>query len=281
MKTTSRSFAQPIVFHRLDAMSSLMVSPLLSTITSLRFCLPHRNVIRPIAGLLGSAPNLELLDLSTANVVEADLDVVLARFTKLKHIILDYCPVLRSAEFQEEEWTALGKRCALAGVKRARDREKRLTAWLQTSMRSSPSRVVVSTKAAALDTVVRTDPVSRKFRILPPPPILKSFSMTCSYDTPPLLIRAAWKKGWLEGLSQLGMTRNRLYSSSKNGIRVVRFSDSEVDSEDGFDGLEEMDTCSWELSEEYPTPILCLAGQKESQIIEHESGCGHHESAWV
>lgn len=47
--------------------------------------------------------------------------------------MLDGCSLLRG-EAREGEWAALGKSCALGGVKRAKEREKRVKAWLEANV---------------------------------------------------------------------------------------------------------------------------------------------------
>lgn len=70
---------------------------------------------------------------------ESDIEALLIRFRGLKHLVLDECMgLLRGGQGhgdamgQELEWwSALGRRCALAGVKKARDREKQFKSWLE------------------------------------------------------------------------------------------------------------------------------------------------------
>lgn len=150
--TQMKGFAQPIVFFRLDLNLSLLVhSPAASaSLRSLRIRIPGRVVVPaltvayvnpdapvPMTEYKFTVPPIEFLDLSTCNVSESDIEALLIRFANLQHLVLDECTsLLRGgpgpAMGQELEWwSGLGRRCALAGVKKARDREKRLKAWLE------------------------------------------------------------------------------------------------------------------------------------------------------
>lgn len=148
-------FAQPIVFFRLDLHLSLLVhSPIASaSLKSLRIRIPARPVVQPLtvayqnpntpsAGAATAAlpPSIQILDLSTCYVTESDIDALLVRFTHLEHLILDECtPLLRAGSAMGQEldwWAALGRRCALTGVRKAREREKALKTWLEALSRN-------------------------------------------------------------------------------------------------------------------------------------------------
>lgn len=55
------------------------------------------------------------------------MEQLLGSLPGLKHLIADNCSLLRG----EGDWAAFGKNCALAGVKRAKEREKKLKVWLE------------------------------------------------------------------------------------------------------------------------------------------------------
>ncbi|KAK7063861.1 F-box domain-containing protein [Favolaschia claudopus] len=237
--TQKLAFAQPLVFH---IAGPLTASPL-------------------------SLPNVELLDLSTCNVFGAELtDTILARL-RVKHLILDNGALLRG-EYHAEDWAVLGRGCALAGVKRTKEREKKLRqARLETvpvptqerrprkgrrgvstatiSLRASPprdSRVVgvINTPAAA---------AMRKIRLYPAAPILRSFATTLPPSVTPdkhAEIREQFEKGWLDGLRQLQDLRARLYQSYRLGTTIMKFGDPEesIGTDEGLDGLVEVD--DWE-----------------------------------
>ncbi|KAG5652925.1 hypothetical protein H0H81_003068 [Sphagnurus paluster] len=147
---TSQRFAQPIVFFRLDLNLSLLVhSPGSSaSLQSLRIRIPARSVTQPLTvaylnpqqnvpHTLLPPPAIQFLDLATCAVSEADIETLLLRQRHLRHLILDACPgLLRAGTPQAlgedlDWWSALGRRCALTGLKKARDREKELKAWYE------------------------------------------------------------------------------------------------------------------------------------------------------
>ena len=78
----------------------------------------------------GALPSIDLLDLSTCNITSLDLEELLGCFTGLKHLLLDNCP-FTLGEPLDGQWRALGRSCAMAGVKQAKEREKKLKAWLE------------------------------------------------------------------------------------------------------------------------------------------------------
>lgn len=261
---TVKTFAQPIVFFRLDPnISALIHSPALSCLSSFSFQLPSRQITRSLTTRAFPAPNVEFLDVSTCNVLETDIDTILASFIRLKHILVDECAVLRG-EFRAGDWASLAKRCALSGDKRAREREKNLKIWLEkvrrddnageaeeevvvvlprkgprkgrrgvsTATISLRDKPVTRTNAASLINIPAPGPSVPidipKIRILPPPPSLRSFSTTTSslvkLDKHPV-IREEWERGWAAGIAQLVATRARMFRSLKNGVRIVRFTD--------------------------------------------------------
>ena len=136
------AFAQPLVFFQLDPCLSILIhsTALSPSLTSLRIQIPTRQVARylctaapytsrnPIISPI--PPNLEFLDLSTCGILVNELDILLVYFTSLQHVILDGCAILRG-DLHDGECNALGKRCALVGVRRAKEREKSLKIWLE------------------------------------------------------------------------------------------------------------------------------------------------------
>ncbi|KAF7337594.1 F-box domain-containing protein [Mycena sanguinolenta] len=208
-------------------------------------------------------PSVELLDLSTCNVFGAELtDTILARLTKLKHVILDNGTLLRG-EYHAEDWAVLGKGCAIAGFKRTQEREKKMRqARLETapvpaqerrprrgrrgvstatiSLRASPPRD--SRVVGEIDTPTAT--AMRKIRLYPASPSLCSFATTLAPNVTPDKheeIRRQFEKGWFEGLTMLKGVRTRLYQSYRLGTPVMKFADVEESdgSDEGLDGLVE------------------------------------------
>lgn len=106
--------------------------------TSLRFRIPARPVARALCSApppqnsshISPLPELEFLDLSSSGILENEIDLLLVRLPLLKHIVLDGCNIFRGDQ-SPSDWRALGKRCALIGVQRAREREKVLKEYLE------------------------------------------------------------------------------------------------------------------------------------------------------
>ncbi|KAF8846165.1 hypothetical protein BDN67DRAFT_960856 [Paxillus ammoniavirescens] len=301
-------FAQPLVFFRLDPITALACSLYLASLTSLRLRIPSRPVALFISNSPRSVPALRTLDLSTCNIRLADVEALTARFRHLKHLILDGCGIMRG-ESQDSEWATVGRICALATVRAAKEREKKLKLWLEeNAARSYLGQDVVPEEVVALPTprrarrgrrglatatvslrdsppretapVVRTNVVVPKVRVVPSSPTLCSLSTTTDtfhrdkHDA----IRAEFVRGWDEGLAQLTAIRNRLYQSWKNGVRMVRIA-GDPGMEVGFEGLENVDGESAfygrgdGTENTWTPPVLCLAGADPGAW--HFEGCGH------
>ena len=308
-------FAQPLVFFRLDPFTTLVRSDYLQSLKSFRLRIPGRQFVQYICAAPGSLPALELLDISTCMMQESEVETLLVRFTKLRHLILDGCNMKR-LDVADGQWVALGKACSLAGVRRAKEREKKLRAWLQANADRSIARNSEQTviegmemdgqdgarrprrgrRGLATATISLREPSAKnnsfppvfginatvtKIRILPSSPSLVSLATTTLSQIPIERhpdIRADFERGWTEGLAQLTGTRNRLRQSWHNGVRVVRFSEEACASEDGLDGLVDLDredeTDFRNINVgEGRTPLLCLAGPGRKDG--HVEGCGH------
>ena len=305
----NRAFAQPLVFFRLDPFASLVCSPYLSSLTALRLRIPSRQITRFITTHPLSVPSLQFLDLSTCNVLDAEVDALLTRFAKLRHLVLDGCAVLKG-ELREGEWGALGKSCALAGVRRAKEREKKLKVWLEANgpvfsdhqaqtglVQEVDAHAAAARKArrgrrglATATISLRPSPPRDgvplpvlhipipKIRILPPSPSLQSLATTTSTLIHPdkyPVVSAEFERGWADGLAQLGATRARLRQSSMNGVRIVQFVD-DVEQE-GLDGLADVEMGNEEAfrvrEDVWKVPVFCLVGAGRGE--HHIEGCGH------
>ncbi|GBE77646.1 hypothetical protein SCP_0105260 [Sparassis crispa] len=270
-------FAQPLVFFRLDPLSTLSRSPLLRQLCHFRLRIPARQAARFLYALSGALPNIELLDMSTCNISEADVEGLLGRLVRLKALVLDGCPIVgQRADVQGQDadgvgqWAALGKAMALAGVKHAKDREKKLKAWLEAhharteareaaetvpnqaaprrprrgrrglatatiSLRASPPQDSVALPIVnnIPDNGQPVPPRNQKIRILPFIPSLRFVAATAPSSIgfdKHAALRADFERGWAEGIAQISAARNRLKQSWSNGVRVVKF--SMADSED-------------------------------------------------
>ncbi|KAI0071454.1 hypothetical protein K474DRAFT_1652499 [Panus rudis PR-1116 ss-1] len=132
------NFAQPIVFFRLDPLSHLSTSELGTHLRHFRLRVPDRSIARYITDRPGSLMHIECLDLSTCRVNETEAVAILGRFAKLTHLLLDgpACSIVsHRTDMTEEErrnaWAALGKVLALSGVRLAKEREKKIKAYLE------------------------------------------------------------------------------------------------------------------------------------------------------
>ncbi|KIY46346.1 hypothetical protein FISHEDRAFT_47461, partial [Fistulina hepatica ATCC 64428] len=313
-----RAFAQPLVFLGLDVnLSVLASSDYLSTVTALRLRIPGRQVTQPLTAHPWSLPSIDLLDLSTCNILESDVDALLQHFVTLRYLILDECAVFHG-ELRGGEWEALGKRCALAGVRRAAERELTLRIWLEansTAHRDAAlkranqkfSRKIkrgrhglASSYVSIRQEIETTLPVGpaewlssgKRLRVLPPWPTLRSITISsCRVrpDTVPA-VRAEFEAGWTEGLAQLEVRRATLRKWRAAGTSIIlcfkdaddAATDSEDDDdgenyEDGLQGLAFISSQDDFALRHVPCPVLCLAGADRHG--NHVEGCGH-EIAW-
>lgn len=250
----------------------LVRSPFARALTSFRLRIPARQVARFVCALPGALPVLTLLDLSTCNVLAAEVEPLVGRFARLRHLVLDGCSVLRGGA-DEADWSELGRACALGGVRRARERERKLKEWLEanaerlfphaqaeqsTSQPNSqaPGKKRKGRRGIANATVSLRDQPSTstsatrpklvavpKIRVIPAYPTLQSFATTASaYVTPAMhpAIRDEFTQGWHEGIKMVHAVRARLRTSWNNGVRVMRIADlDELDGADGSKTLEE------------------------------------------
>ncbi|KAL0951778.1 hypothetical protein HGRIS_008449 [Hohenbuehelia grisea] len=314
-----QAFAQPLVFFSLEPLTTLVSSPYLRSLTSLRLRVPSRQLGRFITARPDSLPALQLLDVSTCNINSADVNTILTRFAGLRHLILDECAVLRG-ELHENDWRDLGKACALAGARRVKEREKKLKAWLEKSwlekadprtedgqmqLQSDTPKIRKGRRGLATATISlreapekdstprinsQREPVpAERIRIIPPIPSLRSLCVTLPSSIAAdrhSLIHEAFETGWIEGLLTLVATRVRLRQSLLNGVvRVTRFVGSGNEG-DGLVGLEdvqsEFDEEAFEIPpqhEVWRAPVLCLLGEDGP----HVEGCGHSigREIWV
>jgi hypothetical protein len=248
-------------------------------------------------------------------ILESEVEVLLVRFTKLRHLVLDGCSMKR-LDVVDGEWVALGKNCSLAGVKRAKEREKKLRAWLETNAARSavvnneqfvpevldlddqggarrPRRgrrglataTISLRRSSARDnsTSPFVPPVTNlpvaKVRILPPAPSLTSLAITILSQIPldrHTNVRADFGRGWTEGLAQLTATRNRLRQSWQNGIRLVRFSEEASRSEEGLDGLVDVKSeADFSGADAIDGKVPLLCLVGPGRKDGHVEGCGH------
>ncbi|KAF8600873.1 hypothetical protein BDV93DRAFT_525131 [Ceratobasidium sp. AG-I] len=144
-------FAQPLAFFSFTIISDLATSPIGQYVKSLRISVPAK----PVAGYLSARPNsfprLKFLDISTTNLpppsAERAIEGVLGQLIRLEHIIID-----RNAGHLPRDspgWAGLGRACALAGVGRAKQREKDIQAWVDAKMREEAIAQAANAEDAA------------------------------------------------------------------------------------------------------------------------------------
>ncbi|PVG01872.1 hypothetical protein CPB86DRAFT_823443 [Serendipita vermifera] len=132
--TIFHSFAQPIVFFSLDPLSKLIHSAALQNVTHLRIQIPSRTIADFLCRTSSSTsqsttsslplPSLRLLDLSTTQLSPSTLARLLGTYHDLEHLIIDDCSVVSRSIEISGEFAELGRLCALAGMKRAKEREQ-------------------------------------------------------------------------------------------------------------------------------------------------------------
>ncbi|EKM48464.1 uncharacterized protein PHACADRAFT_214787 [Phanerochaete carnosa HHB-10118-sp] len=217
-------FAQPLVFFRLDPISTLAASPYVSTVANFRFRIPSRQIARHIAENESTLPSVELLDVSTTNVSEKDLDRLLSRLSRLKYLIMDECPIVsQRADALEAEgaeglgqWTSVGLALAVTTIARTKLREQRFKVWLQTqaappkpapappeqpkarskkgrkglatatiSLRKSPPKPTVSLPIAGPSTLLfKDEDIPERILVIPPLPTIRSLAITAPMVSP-------------------------------------------------------------------------------------------------
>ncbi|KAI0778613.1 hypothetical protein BD413DRAFT_465462 [Trametes elegans] len=257
------NFAQPLVFFRLDPLSSLAVSPLADNLEHLRLRVPARAVTRHLYSALHSFPALKFLDLSTSNVGAHDVAGLMGHLRDLQVLVLDGCPIVsQRIDIQLDagdpfiQWAELGEAMALSGHVRALEREKKLRAWSEAYYanereeeaarkgkkgkrgRKGLATATISLRAPEQAEAVqpsRDIPPARiprrdeRVRVLPPVPRLRALatSFAGALDGEAYgAVREEFERGWAVGIARLQTVRSRFLTNWHNGSsRVVRFAD--------------------------------------------------------
>jgi hypothetical protein len=134
------TFAQPVVFHDITCLARLARSPGSWHVRDLRLRCPGRDVVKTLSeggdtphDAQGRRwfPRLRYLDVSTSNVrLDGWLPVLLRRYSKLEHIVLDRTNLFgfRGKDSGQILCADLARMCAgMVGIQRAKERERELT----------------------------------------------------------------------------------------------------------------------------------------------------------
>ncbi|KAH9858232.1 hypothetical protein C2E23DRAFT_719416 [Lenzites betulinus] len=257
------NFAQPLVFFRLDPLSTLAISPMADDLKHFRLRIPARQIARHLHSALHSLPALGFLDLSTSNVMGHDVAGILGHLKDLQTLVLDGCPIVsQRIDVQLDagdpfiQWAELGEAMALAGVARATEREKKLRAWTEayyaqeiaTEAASTSKKVRRGRRGLATATISLRAPSperalqpsrdipkgripkrGQKIRVLPPAPTLCSLatSFPGALDAETYeAVKDEFERGWAIGVARLQAIRHRHLTSWRNGVsRVLHFAD--------------------------------------------------------
>ena len=259
------NFAQPLVFHTLNPLADLAVSPLCYNLKHFRLRVPSRQITRHLHARPNALPSVELLDMSTSNVSTRDLEGLLGHLPSVQALVLNSCPIVtQRTDIQVDagepflQWMELGQTLALAGVKRATEREKSLRTWVDNyyaqrqqeeahgggpSKKPKKGRKGLATAAFSFrapsperkdggEVTIPEERIPRRdqrVRILPSAPTLCSVATSIPGGVTPEIyeaVKAEFERGWAAGIARLSSTRLRLKTSYQNGIaRVVRFAD--------------------------------------------------------
>jgi hypothetical protein len=295
------SFAQPIVFFRLQPLT------LLSTQLPVyfRFSAPTRSVAQFLSSKFNTST--QVMDLTGCRLTKADLVLILSRFVSILHLITSDCWIL-AEDASAEEWTALGTACALAGVSWAREREKKVKAWIEaqrasasasssdsnqggTGSRAKKGRKglatatislrnpsTASTSSAATADIPSAPPIDR-VRVLPVLPSIKSLCFP-RFSLDEGEIRTQFIEGWARGLTQTTALRERLQSANQRPdtwIMRPDYSDTVEDALGGLQRVESTESFDPLTMHDFPPPMLCF-GQLEDRAEPHV-GCGHEAAA--
>ncbi|KAG9080474.1 hypothetical protein FRC06_006533, partial [Ceratobasidium sp. 370] len=130
-------FAQPLAFFSFKVLTDLATSPIGQHISALRISVPAKPVASYLCSEPNSFPRLTFLDISTTSLppptTERAIEKLLSQLIRLRHIVID-----RNAGTMPRDspgWTSFGRACALAGVGRAKAKEKEIQEWFEARRR--------------------------------------------------------------------------------------------------------------------------------------------------
>ncbi|KAG8920249.1 hypothetical protein FRC01_000855 [Tulasnella sp. 417] len=291
------SFAQPIVFFSLDPITNLAKSPIALHVKHLRFRIPLRTIWNKISEP-NAFPSVEILDLSTSPVHPEQAAVAVVNgFPRLRHLIVDTSGLGGSGS-EQSEWRTLGRAMAMAGVKKAREKERELKnldaaevhrlledsrrrEWPADGSSELPGEVSLEEHSTKVQTPQNDQTSSTlklaKFRILPAYPHLLSISSALALDEgheehpPDLAVYAKdFNSGWLDGIARLREHRERAMAFSRSAnVRVLRFDiDRTQDRSEGHGVDELVDVEDYGTSDpcvdgSHAPPLLCFGCEKD------------------
>ncbi|KAG8683323.1 hypothetical protein FRC08_014343 [Ceratobasidium sp. 394] len=157
-------FAQPLAFFSFKALTELSTSPIGQHLSALRVRVPAKPVASYLCSEPNSFPRLTFLDISTTALppptAERAIEKLLSQLVRLQHIVIN-----RNAGTMPRDspgWTSLGRACALAGVGRAKAREKEIQEWFEARRREDAVvQAANPEQAAAAERAVGPTPTPR------------------------------------------------------------------------------------------------------------------------
>ena len=291
----TNTFAQPLVFFRLDPIGDFARSSFLSTMSNLRFRIPSRAIARQLATRERVFPSVEHLDLSTTRMSELELEELVAGLARLKSLILDGCPLIAQREETLEaedfrQWTSLGSLLAAATIRRSKEKEAQY--MVRARKRLGPELITAKLATATLtDTTTLPEPLPERILVMPPIPTLRSFAVTAPMVSPDrsdfevnaAKVREEFERGWGLGIHKIAASRQRIHNSwARRNIAVYEMmplgqpptsTNREADIMHELKKINHADTFEFTPP---PCPTLCLVGPGRNQS--HTTQCPHRIS---
>ncbi|KAG8741360.1 hypothetical protein FRC12_015699 [Ceratobasidium sp. 428] len=310
---THIKFAQPMAFFSFKPLIDLAISPIGQHITSLRLSIPAKTVAQYLYDSPNAFPNLTFLDISTTSLPaispKLSIEHLLSQLVRLQHIVID-----RTAGAMPRDtpaWTSFGRTCALAGVARAKAREKVIQEWFEMRRREevveqavNPEQAAVAERAVRPETRARRgrkglatatislrDPPpqprsstaaarsnvddtttlnTRRIRIVPSPPTLRTFSTAYAGPSNPTAQQRidwtnAFTTGFIGGCQTLNAIWKRMQDSTTS--RVMRFTETDTepytaDDEDVLTGVADIAVVGHWIGWEPTIPIICFGTER-------------------
>lgn len=289
----TNTFAQPLVFFRLDPICDFARSPHLSTVLNFRFRIPTRTIARQLSAHEHVLPSAEFLDLSTTRMSDPELEALVGRLARLKYLILDGCPLIHQREDASEtdnlrQWSSLGSLLAAASIRRSKEKENQYRRWARKHVHLVAAELPSVSETSSLDPPSLTEHLPERILVIPPVPTLLSFAMTApmvspgspDFEATVVKLRQEFEHGWGLGLHKIAASRQRMRNSwARLSAAVYKMMPSEqvaARAKEDIDILQELkriqDTDDFEFAPP-PCPMLCLVGPGKDK--NHPAGCPH------